>query len=71
MNLSTMALRALASFQARVSRTGDESGQTLAEYSLIISAIAVAAVVTAVIVFRTVLAETYNTVTECLNGTSC
>ena len=71
MTVSTLALRALCAAQARLARTDDEGGQTLAEYSLIISAIAVAVVIIAVIAFRVALIGTWNSVTDCLNGNTC
>ena len=55
----------------RTSRVRDEGGQTLAEYSLIISAIAVAAAVTAVIVFRGALAGAFISATDCLSQVTC
>lgn len=65
-----VALRMIIALQGvRLSR--GERGQTLAEYSLIISAVAVATVVLTVIAFRTVLAETYNSVTDCLTQVTC
>jgi Flp pilus assembly pilin Flp len=69
--VTDVVLRMLTKVQSLRSSGADERGQTLAEYSLIISAIAVAAVVTAVMVFRAELAATFNSVTDCLNGTSC
>ncbi len=65
-----VALRMLIALQSvRLSR--GERGQTLAEYSLIISAIAVATVVITVLTFRTVLAGVYTSVTDCLTQVSC
>lgn len=47
-----------------------ERGQTLSEYSLIISAIGVSAVVLGIILFRNTLITGYNAMTNCLLG-SC
>lgn len=66
-----LALRMVIALQGALSRMEEERGQTLAEYSLIISAVAVATVVITVIAFRTVLANTYNSVTDCLTQVSC
>jgi Flp pilus assembly pilin Flp len=51
-------------------RNRSESGQTLAEYSLIITAIAVGLVLLAMLVFRDALADAFNAATACLDG-SC
>ena len=63
------ALRILVGLQGFAARTRDEDGQTLAEYSLIISAIAVGTITIAVIVFRGTLVEAYNSASRCLDGT--
>ena len=47
-----------------------QEGQTLAEYSMIITLIAVAVVILAVVVFREALAGTFTSVAGCLSG-SC
>ena len=47
-----------------------EWGQTLAEYSLIVTIIAVATAILALIVFRTSLAGAFTAVLNCLDG-SC
>lgn len=47
-----------------------ERGQTLAEYGLITTLIAVAVVLSAVTVFREVLIAAFNSATDCMNG-SC
>jgi Flp pilus assembly pilin Flp len=65
--LRDVALRMLIALEL-ASRRRDEEAQTLAEYSLIISAVAVAVVVTTVIVFRQTLASTWNSVADCLNA---
>ena len=49
---------------------GDERAQTLAEYSLIISAIAVAVITIATITMRETIVGAYQSATNCLNG-SC
>ncbi len=51
-----------------VDRTEGEDGQTLAEYGLIVTVIAVGVVVTAMIVFRDVLAAGFDAGTRCLTG---
>ena len=45
-----------------------QRGQTLAEYSLIITIIAVAVVVVSMLVFRNALAGAFNTASTCLDG---
>ena len=45
-----------------------QRGQTLAEYSVIITVIAVAVVVLSMVVFRNALVGAYNTATTCLDG---
>jgi Flp pilus assembly pilin Flp len=62
-------LRVFIAVQGLVLRSRDEDGQTLAEYSLIISTIAVAVVTIAVITFRGALVEAWNSASDCLNGT--
>lgn len=47
-----------------------ERGQTLAEYSLMLTLIAVAVTVAGMIVFRTQIAANFNAVASCLLG-SC
>jgi Flp pilus assembly pilin Flp len=70
--VTELALRTLIALQALVTPArDDEDGQTLAEYSLIISAVAVAAVLTAIIVFRATLSDTWNSVSDCLNHVTC
>jgi Flp pilus assembly pilin Flp len=49
---------------------GQSRGQTLAEYSLIVTLIAVAVVVASAIVFRNELAVAFNSASTCLDG-SC
>ncbi len=57
-------LTTLAAAILRISR--DERAQTLAEYGLLISLVAVAAVLLAMLVFRDTLIGAFNTVTACL-----
>ncbi len=45
-----------------------ERGQTLAEYSLIMTVIAIAVTVSALIVFRTQIAGVFDSATSCLLG---
>ena len=66
--VTDMALRILIALQGLTQRTRDDEGQTLAEYSLIISTVAVATVIVAVVAFREVLADTFNSVADCLNA---
>jgi Flp pilus assembly pilin Flp len=46
-----------------------QQGQTLAEYSLLITVIAVAVVVLAMVAFRNGIADAWNSVLPCLGGT--
>jgi len=68
--LTDAALRMLIAMQLMSFRVRSERGQTLAEYSLIISAIAVAAVTISVITFREALAGAFDSASRCLDG-SC
>jgi Flp pilus assembly pilin Flp len=63
-------LRVLTGWQGLQARMSDEEGQTLAEYGLIMAVIAVAVVVTAVVLFRTAIITAFNSATDCLDG-SC
>ena len=67
--LKHAALRVFVELQHLMARTEDEDGQTLAEYSLIISAIAVGTITIAVIVFRQALIVAWNSASSCLDGT--
>ena len=49
----------------------EERGQALAEYSLIITVVAVGAIPPATIVFRTQLAAAFTSVVDCIAGTTC
>jgi Flp pilus assembly pilin Flp len=68
--LNNLLLRTLAAVQTRTHRFRDDSGQTLAEYGLIITVISVGLVLLAMMVFRGALAGAYNAATACLDG-SC
>ena len=68
--LNDAALRMLSALQGLTQRFQREDGQTLAEYSLIVTTIAVAVVVLSVIVFRDAIAGAFNSVLPCLTG-SC
>jgi Flp pilus assembly pilin Flp len=68
--LNEALLRVLAGFHGIQARTKDESGQTLAEYGLIMAVIAVAVVVAAVIAFRDNIVAAFEGATDCLDG-SC
>ena len=48
-----------------------EEGQTLAEYSLIITVIAVGVVVSSMVVFRTALAGAFEAAAGCISVVSC
>ena len=60
------ALRLFVALQSLAARSRDDSGQTLAEYSLIISAIAVAAITIAVLAFREAVVGAFNSASDCL-----
>ncbi|MEX0785152.1 MAG: hypothetical protein WD939_00805 [Dehalococcoidia bacterium] len=51
-------------------RTG-EDGQTLAEYGLIISVVAVGVVVPSMLLFRGALASAFGSATDCINRVTC
>jgi len=68
--LNEALLRVLTGWQGLQARMSDEEGQTLAEYGLIMAVIAVAVVVTAVVLFRTAIIGAFNSATACLDG-SC
>lgn len=46
----------------------NEAGQTLAEYSLIVTVVAVGVVVISVVFFTAALAGAYDSVTACISG---
>jgi Flp pilus assembly pilin Flp len=64
------ALRVLVAIQGLETKVKDEEGQTLAEYGLIMAVIAVAVVVSAVILFRGAIVAAFSSATNCLDG-SC
>jgi Flp pilus assembly pilin Flp len=67
--LSDGARRLLLGLQGLYARTQDEEGQTLAEYGLILSVVAVATIVAAGIAFRGAIIGAFNSATGCLDGT--
>ena len=67
--LNEALLRVLTGWQGLQARLSDEEGQTLAEYGLIMAVIAVATVVTAVVLFRGAIISAFNSATNCLDGT--
>ncbi len=68
--LKNLALRVLVAFQGVEAKIKDEEGQTLAEYGLIMSVIAVAVIVSAGLLFKTAIVGAFNKATTCLSG-SC
>lgn len=68
--LRDAALRMFIALQSIDWGTRGEKGQTLAEYSLIISTIAVAVTTLSILVFRDALAAAWNSAIPCLTG-SC
>jgi Flp pilus assembly pilin Flp len=66
--VTDLVLRTFIALQGIGNRTREDDGQTLAEYSLIMSTIAVAVVVTCVIVFRQALADAWNDAADCLSA---
>ena len=69
--INEWALRALVAWQDSRCRIREEEGQTLAEYGLIMSFIAVAVIVTAVIGFRGALESMFHEAADCLGGVIC
>lgn len=69
--INEWGLRALVSWQALRRKLGDQEGQTLAEYGLIMSFIAVATIVMAVVGFRGVIESTFHAAADCINGVTC
>jgi Flp pilus assembly pilin Flp len=65
-----LALRCHLSIQSLMQGARDEDGQTLAEYGLILSVVAVAVVVAAAITFRDAIVTSFASATKCLSG-SC
>lgn len=68
--LNTALLRVLFEWRDLENRLKDEDGQTLAEYGLIMAVIAVAVVITAIVLFRDAIISAFNSATNCLDG-SC
>jgi Flp pilus assembly pilin Flp len=68
--ITDLFLRMFIAAQGVITPTQDDDGQTLAEYSLIISAVAVAVVITGVVVFRGALTDAWNSAADCLNALS-
>ncbi len=68
--LTGVALRVFIALRGIGTRIDGDDGQTLAEYSLIITTIAVAVTILSVVVFRNALAAAFNSVIPCLTG-SC
>jgi Flp pilus assembly pilin Flp len=72
--VSELALRVLVALegigQAIESKFHDEEGQTLAEYGLIMAAIAVAVVVAAGVAFKGAIIGAFSSATDCLSKAS-
>jgi len=68
--LTTAALGVFAVLSGVRARFDDDDGQTLAEYGLIVTTIAVGVVILAGILFRGALIQSFNSASSCLNG-SC
>jgi Flp pilus assembly pilin Flp len=68
MRLSDLPLLALAKAQSALHDVRAERGQTLAEYSLIITVVAVGTVLLAILAFRESLAGAFDRGTDCLDG---
>jgi Flp pilus assembly pilin Flp len=67
--ITTTMLHLLVAFDRMLQRAKDEDGQTLAEYGLIMSVIAVAVVVSAGIAFRGAIVAAFDSASACLSGT--
>ena len=67
-NIKLVLSRILNAPRALAHAAADEAGQTLAEYSLLVTVIAVAVVAISVVFFTTALAGAYDSVTACLSG---
>lgn len=65
---SELVLHILAKAQGAVYDTRSQRGQTLAEYGLIMTIIAVAIVGLALLAFRDVLSGAFDSVVDCLDG---
>ena len=69
--INEWGLRALVAWQALRRRFEEEHGQTLAEYGLILSVVAVAVIATSVIVFRGSLESMFHDAADCINRVTC
>ena len=67
--ITTTMLHLFVAFDRLMQRTKDEDGQTLAEYGLILSVVAISIVVSASIAFRGAIIGAFNSATACLDGT--
>ncbi len=65
---NTLALLALATLHGMRARLADQRAQTLAEYSLVLTLVAVGVVVPTLILFRTALADAFDSATACLSS---
>ena len=65
--LKDVLLRLLSALHTRL---GDDDGQTLAEYAMIVSVVAVATIVIAVVGMRDTIATAIETAADCIKG-SC
>jgi Flp pilus assembly pilin Flp len=68
MRLSDLPLLALAKAQTLARDARADHGQTLAEYSLIITVIAVGTVLLAMLTFRDALEGAFDSTRNCLDG---
>ena len=66
--VSTVGLWLLCKLQALAPRTRDESGQTLAEYGLIIAVVATGVVLLAVFTFKDAIVSSFDGAETCLNN---
>ncbi len=66
--LNEALLRVLCSVQGLQAQLSTDRGQTLAEYSLILTVVAVSTVVLALTVFRNALVSVFGPVAQCVNG---
>ncbi len=67
--LQQVTLRLFLTFQSALDAARDEDGQTIAEYGMIISVIAVATILTATVLFKSAIVGAFNKATTCLSGT--
>ncbi len=66
--LDEALLRVLGEVNRMLARLSADRGQTLAEYSLIMTVVAVATVVLALTVFRNAIVNVFAPVAQCING---